>query len=701
MARPQLSIGIIFRNEARCLERCLKSFQALKAAVPCEIVMADTGSTDGSYEIAAKYADILFDFPWINDFSAARNAVMDRCSGKWYLSVDADEWLSEDISELVDFLRSLKKRPERIGSVVVRNYHTENMDVKFSNDLMAIRIVRMSSRLRYVGTIHEYIPVAADQEPTIRFTKTILHHDGYVNWGGKRGQEKRKRNIELLRKEAERVPNDVRTLVHFTDSGHDEADFLDRVYQMVQAVKDKGPSWAAYGAPALRQAVLTANERNLPELQEWITMALEWFPRSFFVCLDIAYAIANRAWKEANYVECLRWCCTYRDAIADFRAGRGEMSGLLFSTLQFAAEGSENEMNDLYVKCLYRCGRRDEADEILEQIDHSAMNRDQFTAHVRDLIALYAEKPIQKLYEQISAPGYSDNCAEEQRKIFFQEAATTFSPKYREEEERAEYFFRHSYTLFAPLNGKCEIGTAAAVMQTEDAQVLEELLATVEDWDYLPIAALEHALQRNVHFPPAGKFLTLEEMDKLAGRLSRNTQLTTELVSTGAESPPEDLASLLWIRGVSIVAVQSCHWQDGDQGRALSRAFAKIVSGFVSRYYDREALRGENFRMLPGMYRAAWYCQKAFEALDSGNCGVYVQLLREGVTAYAGTKKMAAFLLDNTPEIKEMLAPPPEVQALADQVRAIMARYEPNDPAVAALKQSEAYQKVACWIEQR
>ena len=115
MARPQLSIGIIFRNEARCLERCLKSFQALKAAVPCEIVMADTGSTDGSYEIAAKYADILFDFPWINDFSAARNAVMDRCSGKWYLSVDADEWLSEDISELVDFLRSLKKGPSVSG----------------------------------------------------------------------------------------------------------------------------------------------------------------------------------------------------------------------------------------------------------------------------------------------------------------------------------------------------------------------------------------------------------------------------------------------------------------------------------------------------------------------------------------------------------------------------------------------------------
>ncbi len=90
---PLLSVGIIFKNEARCIERCLKSLLPLKELLSCEIVMADTGSTDGSREIAQQYADILIDFPWINDFSAARNAVMDRCSGKWYFSIDCDEWL--------------------------------------------------------------------------------------------------------------------------------------------------------------------------------------------------------------------------------------------------------------------------------------------------------------------------------------------------------------------------------------------------------------------------------------------------------------------------------------------------------------------------------------------------------------------------------------------------------------------------------
>ena len=103
MKTPLLSIGLIFRDDIRCIERCLKALQPLRDAIPCELVMADTGSEDGSRQMAAQYADILFDFPWIDDFAAARNAVMDRCSGQWFLSVDTDEYLDGDCLELVRF----------------------------------------------------------------------------------------------------------------------------------------------------------------------------------------------------------------------------------------------------------------------------------------------------------------------------------------------------------------------------------------------------------------------------------------------------------------------------------------------------------------------------------------------------------------------------------------------------------------------
>ena len=106
--QPLLSITMIFKNEIRCLERCLKSLTPLREAIPCELIMADTGSDDGSREVAERYADLVFDFPWINDFSAARNAVLDRCAGKWAMVLDADEWLKGDLSNLIHFVRDVE-----------------------------------------------------------------------------------------------------------------------------------------------------------------------------------------------------------------------------------------------------------------------------------------------------------------------------------------------------------------------------------------------------------------------------------------------------------------------------------------------------------------------------------------------------------------------------------------------------------------
>ena len=82
--------------------------------VPCELVMADTGSTDGSRQIAEQYADVLFEFPWVNDFAAARNAVLERCSGVWHMQIDCDEWLDEDLSDLTVFLKTPPQKTRQI-----------------------------------------------------------------------------------------------------------------------------------------------------------------------------------------------------------------------------------------------------------------------------------------------------------------------------------------------------------------------------------------------------------------------------------------------------------------------------------------------------------------------------------------------------------------------------------------------------------
>ncbi len=64
-----LSICIITKNEEQNIDRCLK------ALVPygLETIVVDTGSTDRTKQIAARYTDRLYDFPWCDDFSAAKN----------------------------------------------------------------------------------------------------------------------------------------------------------------------------------------------------------------------------------------------------------------------------------------------------------------------------------------------------------------------------------------------------------------------------------------------------------------------------------------------------------------------------------------------------------------------------------------------------------------------------------------------------
>ncbi len=61
-----LSLCMIVRDEEAVLSRCLDSVRGIAD----EIILVDTGSRDRTKEIAARYTERVYDFPWQNDFSA-------------------------------------------------------------------------------------------------------------------------------------------------------------------------------------------------------------------------------------------------------------------------------------------------------------------------------------------------------------------------------------------------------------------------------------------------------------------------------------------------------------------------------------------------------------------------------------------------------------------------------------------------------
>ena len=86
-----ISLCMIVKNEEKILDRCLSTV----ADLVDEIVIVDTGSTDATKEIAARYTDRIYDFQWIDDFSAARNFAFSKATMDYIYTADADEVLDE------------------------------------------------------------------------------------------------------------------------------------------------------------------------------------------------------------------------------------------------------------------------------------------------------------------------------------------------------------------------------------------------------------------------------------------------------------------------------------------------------------------------------------------------------------------------------------------------------------------------------
>src|SRR5207244_8503320 len=87
--KATLSLCMIVRDAERSLAAALDSARPFVD----EIIVIDTGSTDGTRKIAEDRGARVFDFVWRDDFSAARNYSLEQATGDWIFWMDADDVL--------------------------------------------------------------------------------------------------------------------------------------------------------------------------------------------------------------------------------------------------------------------------------------------------------------------------------------------------------------------------------------------------------------------------------------------------------------------------------------------------------------------------------------------------------------------------------------------------------------------------------
>lgn len=198
----KVSVCIITRDESEKLGRALEALKPLDA----EIVVVDTGSVDQTRQIAATYTDALYEFPWIDDFAAAKNFAIERAKNDLVLIVDSDEYLlpPEDAS-LKEALALIGRNPEKVGRVKrISQMERDGSETEFQE-----YINRLFDRKLYCfsGRIHEQVVRRDGAEyETYRLPLTFTH-DGYQGTPEER-VKKAKRNLCLLLKEQEENPED-------------------------------------------------------------------------------------------------------------------------------------------------------------------------------------------------------------------------------------------------------------------------------------------------------------------------------------------------------------------------------------------------------------------------------------------------------------------------------------------------------------
>ncbi|MBQ8613094.1 MAG: glycosyltransferase [Ruminiclostridium sp.] len=194
-----LTIGMIVKNEEKYLERCLNGIKPILEQVDSELIIADTGSTDRTVEIAKQFTDNVFYFEWIKDFAAARNSTLEKAQGEWFMFVDADE-IFEACDEIIHFFNSGEYKKYNSASYIVRNIVRRGDKVSYS-DFRAPRMTKILPATKFHKPVHECFTTYG--EPLKLLNDAAMHY-GYANTSDSdEAKAKFIRNTEILMKRYE------------------------------------------------------------------------------------------------------------------------------------------------------------------------------------------------------------------------------------------------------------------------------------------------------------------------------------------------------------------------------------------------------------------------------------------------------------------------------------------------------------------
>ena len=272
----KISACVIVKNEEKNLPRWLECMKHIAD----EMIVVDTGSTDGTVAIAEAAGANVFHFEWINDFAAAKNFAIDQASGNWIVFPDADEYIpSQQIPILKQFLQQIDGTPEDVGVYTpLINIDQDNHDA-VQNSGYQLRVFRHHPDIRYSGRIHEAVTLSGKEHKNLRVLDQVsIYHTGYSSHII---MEKLQRNLRMLQEEIARRGEKPTDAIFLMDCYWGLQDFEKVLHYSKIAIKAATPESGLAGRPnALYINSLIRLGHPREEIEAAMEEAIEMFPNT-------------------------------------------------------------------------------------------------------------------------------------------------------------------------------------------------------------------------------------------------------------------------------------------------------------------------------------------------------------------------------------------------------------------------------------
>lgn len=310
-----VTISMLISNRIDTVEKCFESFRPLLEQIPSEFIAVDTvgdEKSDGSVDVARKYADKIVHFEWCDDFAAARNVGLKEARGKWLIYLDDDEWF-DDVGPLIDFFSKpeLYENYDRV-SMMEHSYASVSQIEYATNEFSRISVILPEAE--FVDPVHEHLKgINYRNEYTIK--NTFIHHVGYI---GKVGDKKTDRNRKIMDKELKNHPENLHLWIQqIAGAGGDTDEMLKLSEKAVSELKRlklddlNNPNWIEIFLYRMKgYARLKRWDELDKNVDEFLENVKDIFYRGVAARFELSRDLVDLGVEKAS-----DWICMYFDAL--------------------------------------------------------------------------------------------------------------------------------------------------------------------------------------------------------------------------------------------------------------------------------------------------------------------------------------------------------------------------------------------------